>query len=135
MPGSGRRGKLAVRRRYEWSANDETGWRLKGDQRTLWGAVTSVAAVFRIAPDRHEREATWPLGDDFEGVVGSDRWWAYRGFAPARRQLCWSHLIRDLTAHAEGLAAQKEFGERGPDIARRLSAPGSSSSKTETADG
>ena len=120
MPGSGRREKLAVRRRYEWSANDETGWRLKGDRRTLWGAVTSVAAVFRIAPDRHEREATWPLGDDFEGVVGSDRWWAYRGFAPARRQLCWSHLIRDFTAHAEGLAAQKEFGERGPDIARRL---------------
>jgi len=99
---------------------DETGWRLKGDRRTLWGAVTSVAAVFRIAPDRHERQATWLLGEDFEGVVGSDRWWAYRGFDPARRQLCWSHLIRDLTAHAEGLAAQKEFGEQGLDIARRL---------------
>jgi transposase len=99
---------------------DETGWRLKGGRRTLWGAVTSVAAVFRIAPDRHEREATWLLGEDFEGVVGSDRWWAYRGFDPARRQVCWSHLIRDFTAHAEGLAAQREFGERGLDIARRL---------------
>jgi transposase len=43
----------------------------------------------------------------------------YRSFDPARRQLCWSHLIRDLTAHAEGLAAQKEFGERGLEIARR----------------
>jgi hypothetical protein len=29
---------------------DETGWRLRGKQRTLWGAFTEGAAVFRIAP-------------------------------------------------------------------------------------
>jgi transposase len=29
-------------------------------------------------------------------------------------------LIRDLTAHSEGLAAQKEFGEHALDIAKRL---------------
>ena len=99
---------------------DETGWRLKGARRTLWGAITQAAAVFRIAPDRHEREATGLLGAHFEGSVGSARWWAYRGFDPARRQLCWSHLIRDLTAHAEGLAAQQQFGEQGLELARRL---------------
>lgn len=99
---------------------DETGWKLRGKKRTLWGAVTPTAAVFRIAPDRHEREVTALLGDDFGGIVGSDRWWAYRGFDPACRQVCWSHLIRDLTAHSEGLAAQKHFGETGLDITRRL---------------
>jgi transposase len=99
---------------------DETGWRLKGGRRTLWGAITPAAAVFRIAPDRHEREALALLGEDYEGVVGSDRWWAYRGFDRARRQLCWSHLIRDFTAHSDGLAAQKQFGEQGLDIAQRL---------------
>ena len=99
---------------------DETGWKLRGERRTLWGAVTGRAAVFRIAPDRHEREAAALLGEDFGGIVGSDRWWAYRGFDPERRQACWSHLIRDFTAHSEGLAAQKRFGEAGLDIARRL---------------
>lgn len=99
---------------------DETGWKLRGKKRTLWGAVIPDAAVFRIAPDRHEREVAALLGEDFAGIVGSDRWWAYRGFDPDKRQVCWSHLIRDLTAHSEGLAAQKDFGEQGLDIARRL---------------
>jgi len=99
---------------------DETGWRLRGKRRTLWGALTPTVAAFRVAPDRHEREATALLGENYAGIVGSDRWWAYRGFDPERRQVCWSHLIRDFTAHAEGLAAQKEFGEQGLDIARRL---------------
>jgi hypothetical protein len=44
---------------------DETGWRLRGGKRTLWGALTLRAAVFRIAPDRHQREAQALLGDDF----------------------------------------------------------------------
>jgi transposase len=112
---------LLVRIRAAPALNvDETGWKLRGAKRALWGAVTPDVAVFRVAPDRHEREVAALLGEDFEGIVGSDRWWAYRGFDPKRRQACWSHLIRDLTAHSEGLAAQKEFGEQGLDIARRL---------------
>jgi transposase len=99
---------------------DETGWRLRGSKRTLWGAVTPQAAVFRVASDRHEREARALLGDDFAGVASSDRWWAYNYLDPERRQVCWSHLLRDFTAHAEGLAAQKDFGEAGLQLAERL---------------
>ncbi|MGH3991389.1 MAG: DUF6444 domain-containing protein [Pseudonocardiaceae bacterium] len=55
---------------------DETGWRLRGRRRTLWGVLTPAAAIFRVAPDRHEREPQALLGEGFEGIVGSDRWWA-----------------------------------------------------------
>lgn len=99
---------------------DETGWRLRGGKRTLWGAFTDEAAVFRIAPDRHEREARALLGEAFAGIAGSDRWWAYNTLEPANRQVCWSHLIRDFAFHAEGSAAQKQFGEAGLELSKRL---------------
>jgi transposase len=99
---------------------DETGWRTAGKRRTLWGALTERTALFRIAPDRHEREAKALLGEDFEGITCSDRWWAYNYLDPERRQLCWAHLVRDLTAHSEGLAAQKQFGQAGLEIAGRM---------------
>jgi transposase len=36
---------------------DETGWRLKGAQRALWGAFSERHAVFAITPSRHEDHA------------------------------------------------------------------------------
>ncbi|MBU2601911.1 MAG: transposase, partial [Actinobacteria bacterium] len=41
---------------------DETGWRTAGERRTLWGVLTARQALFRIAPDRHRREAEALLG-------------------------------------------------------------------------
>ena len=99
---------------------DETGWRLRGGSRTLWSALSERAALFRIAPDRHEREARALLGEGFSGVACSDRWWAYNYLEPERRQVCWSHLIRDFTAHSEGLEPEQSFGRAGLEIARRL---------------
>jgi len=99
---------------------DETGWRLRGGKRTLWGALTSRAAVFRIAEGRHRREAQTLLGEGFAGIACSDRWWAYDYLEPEQRQFCWAHLVRDLTAHSEGLGAQKQFGAAGLAISRRL---------------
>jgi transposase len=89
---------------------DETGWRLKGAQRTLWGAFTDRHAVLVMAESRHEDHAREILADS-RAVVTSDRWWAYNHLAVARRQICWSHLQRDFQAQAEGIGAEKEFGE------------------------
>jgi transposase len=99
---------------------DETGWRTAGGKRTLWAALTPTTALFRIAPDRHRREAQALLGEHFHGIACTDRWWAYDYLDPKRRQVCWSHLVRDFTAHSEGLAAQKQFGEHGLTITGRV---------------
>jgi len=99
---------------------DETGWRTAGERRTLWGVLSGQEALFRIAADRHRREAQALLGEEFAGIACSDRWWAYDYLDPERRQLCWAHLVRDFTAHSEGLGAQKQFGAAGLEIAARL---------------
>lgn len=91
---------------------DETGWRLQGRKRTLWGAFTDRHAVLRVAENRHEDHARKLLADT-TAIVTSDRWWAYGHLPLARRQVCWAHLCRDFQAHAEGLAAEKQFGEAG----------------------
>ena len=56
---------------------DETGWKTAGGSRTLWGALTSRTAVFRIAAGRHAFEAKTLLGERFAGIVCSDRWRGY----------------------------------------------------------
>jgi transposase len=98
---------------------DETGWRLQGSQRALWGAFTAQHAYLHVAPDRHEDHAKALLADT-KAIVTSDRWWAYSHLPLARRQICWAHLRRDFTAHAEGLAVEKQFGELGLHICERL---------------
>jgi transposase len=98
---------------------DETGWRTAGRRRALWGAFTDRHAVLRIAADRGEGHAKDLLADT-TAIVTSDRWWAYTHLPLKRRQVCWAHLQRDFTAHAEGLAAEKEFGEAGLRICDEL---------------
>ena len=99
---------------------DETGWKTCGGSRTLWGALTSRTAVFRIAAGRHAFEARALLGERFAGIVCSDRWRGYDYLDPSQRQLCWAHLARDFTAHSEGMGEQRTFGEDGLRIARQL---------------
>jgi transposase len=99
---------------------DETGWYLAGENRTMWTAATPQAAIFRIVEDRHRDRLGELLGSDFEGIVTSDRWWAYDLLDPEQRQACWSHLQRDFRFHSEGLAAQQIFGQAGLQLTRRL---------------
>jgi transposase len=98
---------------------DETGWRLRGQQRTLWGAFSKRHAVFRIADSRHADHAKTLL-EGHRGIVTSDRWWAYDQLPLARRQICWAHLRRDFKAHAEGIGAEREFGQAGLRITDQL---------------
>jgi transposase len=96
---------------------DETGWYLSGEPRTLWGAFSKQTAVLRIAPDRGKQHLHGLIGDSFTGIVGSDRFSAYNSLEPERRQVCWSHLRRDFTFHADlGLGPQEAFGLDGLEV-------------------
>ncbi len=89
---------------------DETGWKRAGEKSFLWGAFSDSAAALRVAPSRHREEAEELIGAS-EAIISSDRWWAYDHLDPNRRQLCWSHLLRDFRYHAESpLSHQSEFG-------------------------
>ena len=80
----------------------------------LWGALTRQTAVFRIAAGRHAAEAQTMLGERYDGIVCSDRWAGYDYLDPTRRQLCWAHLLRDFTAHSEGMGEQEDVRSRRP---------------------
>jgi transposase len=98
---------------------DETGWRTAGERRALWGVFDDRHAYLHVATNRHEDHAKELLADT-KAIVTSDRWWAYSHLPLSRRQLCWAHLKRDFAAHAEGLGAEKEFGERGLELCERV---------------
>jgi transposase len=75
---------------------DETSWRQVGACKRpwLWTVVTAQITLFRIAPSRSSQVARDLLGETYGGVAGTDRCSSYTWLE--RRQLCWSHLVRDF---------------------------------------
>lgn len=96
---------------------DETGWfEGKSDGRKerawLWVVTTSLVTVFQIAKSRGEKVAREMLGDGFQGVLGADRWSAYNFVDALKRQLCWSHLIRDFQGFVDRGGKGARIGEK-----------------------
>jgi transposase len=92
---------------------DETGWKQAGQRRWLWVAVTAVVTLFRVDPHRSAAAMQTLIGSGFAGIVGSDRYKAYEVLPLERRQLCWAHLKRDVTAFAERDGPVGEWGRLG----------------------
>ncbi|UCC50569.1 MAG: IS66 family transposase [Anaerolineaceae bacterium] len=85
--------------RRQPSANvDETSWYERSDKCWMWVAGTPLITLFQIMDSRSQACCRQLLGEDFSGVVGSDRYSAYNWLASKQRQLCWSHLKRDFQA-------------------------------------
>jgi hypothetical protein len=72
--------------------------------------VTPVVTVFLQGLSRSAAAAIELLGNAFGGIVVSDRFSAYNHLPVMQRQLCWAHLIRDLTAIAERPGVSGEMG-------------------------
>jgi transposase len=78
---------------------DETGWRENKQRAWLWAAVTAGLTVFQIGRSRGGVAIEALLSSEFAGVVGSDRWSAYKRFPAERRALCWAHTIRPQSGY------------------------------------
>ena len=92
---------------------DETGWREAKKKVWLWTVTTPLVTVFRIARSRGAKVAKEMLGEDFRGLLITDRWKAYTWLTRLCRQVCWAHLIRDFRG-------MKERGGRGSRIGGQL---------------
>ena len=91
-----------------------------GARRALWGIFDSELRLLlgRARPRVRSTPRSYLAAST--AIVTSDRWWAYAHLPLARRQLCWAHLQARLAAHAEGLAAEQEFGEVGLELCERV---------------
>jgi hypothetical protein len=78
----------------------------------LWVLMTPMLTVFSQGLSRSSAAAMELLGPSFGGIVVSDRFSAYNQLPLEQRQLCWAHIVRDLTAIAERPGASAEMGTR-----------------------
>ena len=102
---------VAYVRRQPAKNVDETGWRQQRRRAWLWTAVTTWVSVFVIRFSRGSKVVRDLLGDNIEGVIGSDRYSAY-SFLPLRqRQICWAHLRRDFQKMIDRGGESKDIGE------------------------
>ena len=77
---------------------DETSWRQGGKRAWLWVAVTSWVTVFVVRMSRGGHVARELLGEQFAGILVTDRYSAYNWYPVRWRQVCWAHLLRDFEA-------------------------------------
>lgn len=99
---------------------DETPWWEGNRKAQLWVASTKDVAFFCIAPERSARIVKDILGEDFDGIVGSDRAKAYLSIDPVSRQACWFHLGRNFQAKVELGGEAAVFGKQMRAFERRL---------------
>ncbi len=75
--------------------------------------MTAELTVFWIDRSRGGAAVEALLGPGFTGVVGSDRWSAYRRLPAEQRALCWAHLKRDFQALVDGGSEAEPIGRWG----------------------
>ena len=99
---------------------DETGWWQGNTRHWLWTVVTDTLTLFRLDPSRGKAVVRALLGPAWTGIVGSDRYSAYRSLPLERRQICWAHLIREFRRIAAYNQHQRPLGSRLLDITARI---------------
>lgn len=77
---------------------DETSWRTSGHLSWLWTVSSGPVALYAVCDERAGIVAKELLGEDFGGIVHTDRYGGYNHLPDEQRQYCWAHLRRDFKA-------------------------------------
>jgi len=87
---------------------DETGWKVNGENFWLWNFVNGKVALFRIEEKRASEVVKDTLGEEYDGILGSDFYSAYNDKIKAKgKQKCLVHLLREIKKIEE----KNEFNE------------------------
>jgi len=97
---------------------DETGTKQASQKGWIWTAVTTTFTLFAIRLSRAGQVVRNLLGNDFRGIITTDRYSGYNDYE--RRQVCWAHLLRDFQGLIDGGGAGKRIGRRLQTIGEKL---------------
>lgn len=99
---------------------DDTSWYEKSRRAYLWVKASGRDSLYRIAASKKMEVVADLLGKGFGGRVVTDRAASF-GLVPSeRRQVCWSHILRDFQAVEDRGGAWGWLGTWGVDLAHRV---------------
>lgn len=89
---------------------DESTWIERNKRAYVWNANTDDLAYYTIAPRRDQATAKKILGEDFDGILGTDRFAGYNFHPDEKRQDCLGHIDRDFKKIEERGGASERIG-------------------------
>jgi hypothetical protein len=94
---------------------DDTGWRVGGENAQLMIFVTDTATVFQVRPQHRNEEVREVIGDDYAGVLVTDRGKSYdaKELEAVEQQKCILHALRSINEVLETKQGRaRHFGAR-----------------------
>lgn len=94
---------------------DDTGWRINGKQCWLMGFFTQCVSFFQIRWHHRHEEVLEVIGENFSGLLGTDRGTSYEAKALDEMQMqkCLSHVLKNIsTVEKSKEGPAKVFGRR-----------------------
>jgi transposase len=93
-----------------FSQGNVDGCNEKNKKAWLWVAVTPLVTFFQVTLSRCTDTAKNLLGENFAGILNSDRYASYNWVDLEQRQLCWAHLKREFIKISERPGISQDIG-------------------------
>ena len=94
---------------------DDPGWRIGGEPAQLMIFVADTATVFQVRPQHRNEEVREVIGDDYRGVLVTDRGKSYdaKELEAVKQQKCIPHTLRSINEVLETQQGRaRHFGAR-----------------------